>query len=341
MSYSVALTFEDDVTRFIRCNEDETVLDAAYRHKINLPMDCSDGVCGTCKGSCTSGAYDLGEEYIEEALSDDEKNKSIVLTCQMVPQSDCVISIPTDSSVCKTGAQNFQGSVETVNILSSTAVEINLSLSEDVHFLSGQYVNIGVPETTESRAYSFTSVPGSKQASFLIKNVPGGLMSAWLTEQAKKGDVLNLTGPLGVFYLRKVERPVLMLAGGTGLAPFLSMLQVLQENASDHPVHLVYGVTHYEDLVCVDELSAYAQAMPNFTFKTVVCSAESNHPLQGYVTDHMQDAPINNGDVDIYLCGPPPMVDAVMGYLDKQQIKPNAFHYERFTPNLINEAIAS
>ncbi len=341
MSYSVALTFEDGVTRFIQCNEGETVLDAAYRHQINLPMDCSDGVCGTCKGSCISGEYDLGEEYLEEALSDDEKSKGIVLTCQMLPETDCVISIPAESSVCKTGAQKFQASVEVVNTLSDSAVEIHLNLTEGVDFLPGQYVNIQVPGTEEIRAYSFTTLPSVKKIGFLIKNVPNGLMSSWLTEQAKKGDVLNLAGPQGVFYLRKVERPVLMLAGGTGLAPFLSMLQVLHDSGSDYPVHLVYGVTYDEDLVCVDELSAYAQAMPNFTFKTVVCSPKSSHPTKGYVTDHMQDAPINNGDVDIYLCGPPPMVDAVMGYLDKEEIKPNSFHYERFTPSVTKEAVAS
>jgi benzoate/toluate 1,2-dioxygenase reductase subunit len=94
MTYRVALNFEDGATRFIECNEGEKVLDAAYRNKINLPMDCSDGVCGTCKCRCEQGEYDLGDEYLEDALSRQEAEEGMVLTCQMVPSSDCVIAGP-------------------------------------------------------------------------------------------------------------------------------------------------------------------------------------------------------------------------------------------------------
>ena len=101
MSYRVALNFEDGATRIIDCNDGEKVLDAAYRNKINLPMDCSDGVCGTCKCRCEQGSYDLGDEYIEDALSEDEAAEGMVLTCQMVPSSDCVIQVPVPASACK------------------------------------------------------------------------------------------------------------------------------------------------------------------------------------------------------------------------------------------------
>lgn len=333
MSYSVALNFEDGVTRFIVCNEDESVLDAAYRHQINLPMDCSDGVCGTCKGSCTEGSYDLGDEYLEEALTEDEKAKGIVLACQMKPESDCVIDIPAVSSMCKTGAQSIQGNVSQVRQLSDSSIELSLELEEGLAFLPGQYANLEVPSSDgQVRAYSFTTLPGDKNVGFLVRNVPGGLMSSWLTGSAQSGDTLEVTGPQGVFYLRTVERPVLMLAGGTGLAPFLSMLAMLQREGCAYPVHLIYGVTHDADLVCLEQLEAFAEAIPNFTFKAVVASEESEYPRKGYVTDHMDDAPLEDGNLDIYLCGPPPMVDAVAAWLDEQDIQPNSFHYERFTP---------
>lgn len=72
MTFNIALNFEDGVTRFIQCHAGEKVTDAAYRQRVNLPMDCSDGVCGTCKCHCASGEYDPGEDYLDEALSDDE-----------------------------------------------------------------------------------------------------------------------------------------------------------------------------------------------------------------------------------------------------------------------------
>ncbi|SFQ82660.1 benzoate/toluate 1,2-dioxygenase reductase subunit [Halopseudomonas formosensis] len=340
MSYNIALNFEDGVTRFINCNEGETVLDAAYRNQINLPMDCSDGVCGTCKGACQQGSYELGDDYIEEALTEDEAEQGMILTCQMVPSSDCVVSIPAASTLCKTGQLETTGTVSEVNLISPSAIELKITADADIAFLPGQYVNITVPGTSETRAYSFSSRPGSRELSFLIRNVPGGLMSSWLVGQAKTGDKVTLAGPMGIFYLRPVGRPLLMLAGGTGLAPFLSMLEHLKASGSSQPVHLIYGVTNDEDLVAVEALEAYAAEIENFTFKTVVANAESGHPRTGYVTNHMEDAPINDGDVDVYLCGPPPMVDAVLGFFRQEGIEPASFHYERFTPSVATEEAA-
>jgi benzoate/toluate 1,2-dioxygenase reductase subunit len=142
-----------------------------------------------------------------------------------------------------------------------------------------------------------------------------------------------LTGPLGSFYLREVERPLLFLAGGTGLAPFLSMLEVLARTNSQQKVHLIYGVTRDLDLVQVDAIEAYAARLPNFSFTTVVADTQSGHPRKGWVTQHMPAEALNDGDVDVYLCGPPPMVDAVRKYFDDTGVKPNSFHYEKFTPN--------
>ncbi|ONF43782.1 NADH oxidase [Marinobacter lutaoensis] len=334
MSYNIALNFEDGVTRVISCQPGETVLDAAYRAQIKLPMDCSDGVCGTCKGACHQGQFDMGEDYLDEALSDEEAERGLVLTCQMVPASDCVVEIPAPFSLCCTsGDASVSAVVDEVNLISPTAIELKLTAEADIGFLPGQYVNLRIPGTEETRAYSFSSRPGSRQLSFLIRNVPGGLMSSWLVGQARTGDRLILTGPMGVFYLRPPERPVLMLAGGTGLAPFLSMLASLQTTGCQHPVHLVYGVTHDDDLVGLDALERFAASMPFFSFKTVVASDQSAHPRKGYVTAHLEDAPIRDGDVDVYLCGPPPMVEAVLGYFREQGIEPRSFHYEKFTPS--------
>ena len=91
-TYKIALNFEDGVTRFIDCKDSETVADAAYRQKINVPIDCRDGACGACKCFAEAGQYDLGEEYIEDALSQTEAEQGYVLTCQMRATSDCISS---------------------------------------------------------------------------------------------------------------------------------------------------------------------------------------------------------------------------------------------------------
>ncbi|MEY9783027.1 benzoate 1,2-dioxygenase electron transfer component BenC [Sinorhizobium fredii] len=330
--YRIALNFEDGVTRFIECKDGEKVLDAAFRSKINLPMDCSDGVCGTCKCRAESGSYDLGDDFIDDALTVDEAESGLVLTCQMRPSSDCVIAVPTTSLACKTGQQKISATVARVSSYNDAAILLELDVDAAPAFLPGQYVNIEVPGSGQSRSYSFSSAPVGGRVAFLIKKIPGGLMSTWL-ERAKVGTKLDLTGPLGSFYLREVKRPLLFLAGGTGLAPFLSMLEVLAREKSQQQIHLIYGVTRDLDLVLVDEIEAYAERLPNFIYSTVVAEEASSHPRKGWVTQHMPAEVLNGGDVDVYLCGPPPMVDAVRTYFADNGVTPNSFHYEKFTPN--------
>ncbi|MGY6128454.1 benzoate 1,2-dioxygenase electron transfer component BenC (plasmid) [Paraburkholderia strydomiana] len=332
-SYNIALNFEDGVTRFVECKAGEKVLDAAFRARINLPMDCSDGVCGTCKCRAESGRYDLGDDYIEDALTDDEKQSGLVLTCQMVPESDCVIAVPASSTACKTEQSKFAATVTKVEKHNDAAVVLEMDVDgAPPVFLAGQYVNIDVPGSGQHRSYSFSSLPGESKICFLIKKISGGVMSTWL-ESAQPGNKVQLTGPMGTFYLRAVERPLLFLAGGTGLAPFLSMLEVLARVNSQQKVHLIYGVTRDLDLVLVEDIQAYTLRLPNFTFSTVVAATESVHPRKGWVTQHMPAECINDGDVDVYLCGPPPMVDAVRQYFDENGVEPASFHYEKFTPN--------
>ncbi|AJC46078.1 benzoate 1,2-dioxygenase electron transfer component BenC [Xanthomonas sacchari] len=335
MSYRIALNFEDGITRFIDCNDGETVLDAAFRQRINLPMDCADGVCGTCKCRAERGRYDLGEDYIEDALSADEAAAGMVLTCQMRPQSDCAVAVPATSLACKTGSVHFQATVAAVVAHADAALELTLeTIGPAPAFLPGQYVNIAVPGSGQLRAYSFSSAPGASTLTFLIRRVPGGLMSAYL-DAATPGQVLDLNGPLGSFYLREITRPLLLLAGGTGLAPFLSMLAQLQASGCAHPVHLMYGVTRGADLVLLERLQALAEQADWFTFDTCVVDPAAAHPRTGYVTEHLPAHALHGGDVDVYLCGPPPMVEAVRTHFSGIGLVPAAFHYEKFTPSAV------
>jgi benzoate/toluate 1,2-dioxygenase reductase subunit len=111
------------------------------------------------------------------------------------------------------------------------------------------------------------------------------------------------------------------------------MLEVLTRANSQQKVHLIYGVTRDLDLVLVEDIQSYTLRLPNFTFSTVVAATESAHPRKGWVTQHMPAECLNDGDVDVYLCGPPPMVDAVRKHFDENGVEPASFHYEKFTPN--------
>lgn len=334
MEYNIALQFEDGVTRFITCAANETLSDAAYRQQINIPLDCRDGACGTCRGLCESGEYDLpASSYIEDALTSEEAAKGYVLACQTRPRSDCVIKVPASSAACKTGVASYQGKLAAVDKLSDSTIAFSIELGGTAApaFLPGQYVNVEIPGTGLTRSYSFCSAPGAALTSFVVRNVPNGRMSEFLSKEAQPGQAMTFAGPYGSFYLREVSRPVLFLAGGTGIAPFLSMLDVLAASGSQHPIRLVYGVTHEIDLVALAQLDAAKDKLAGFEYRTCVLDPLGSGIRKGYVTQHVAQNWLNGGDVDIYLCGPVAMVDAVRGWLQEAGVTPASFHYEKFS----------
>ncbi|WP_315774090.1 benzoate 1,2-dioxygenase electron transfer component BenC [Rhodococcoides kroppenstedtii] len=342
MSHRVALAFEDGVTRFITCSDGQTVADAAYRSRINIPLDCRDGACGTCKAVCESGEFD-GGTYLEDALSDAEAADGYCLPCSMTPQSDLVLQIASTSAVAKTRAATYTTTVTAVDRLSRTTVRLAVAApgGVDLAFLPGQYVNIEVPGSdasperdggVDTRSYSFSCVQGSSELEFLIKLIDGGLMSSWLS-RAQVGDAVSFTGPHGSFFLREAERPALLLAGGTGLAPVLAILRTLRESGSDRRAHLIYGVSTDDDLVCLDVLRDLESSLTNFTWDYCVSDPASSAPHTGYVTGLIEDRHLNDGDVAVYLCGPPPMVEAVRTHFADRGVEPTGFYYEKFAPS--------
>ncbi|MFC9249866.1 benzoate 1,2-dioxygenase electron transfer component BenC [Amycolatopsis thailandensis] len=331
MTHQIALSFEDGVTRFIKCAPDQTVADASYRQRINIPLDCRDGACGTCKAFCESGEFD-GGTYIDDALTADEAERGYVLPCSMKPKSDMVLRIASTSAVAKTQAATFPATITALDRLSPTTVAVTLETPErdKLAFLPGQYVNIAVPGTEEARSYSFSNAPDEKHLTFLVKLTPGGVMSDYLTDRAQAGDELTFTGPHGSFFLREPERPVLLLAGGTGLAPILSILRTLRATGSARPAHLVYGVSTDEDLVEIDTLEDLAAQIDNLTWDYCVADPNSTAPNKGYVTTLIRDEHLHDGDVAVYLCGPPPMVEAVRKHFTGDGFEPTGFYYEKF-----------
>lgn len=331
MTYRIALSFEDGVTRFITCAADQTVADASYRQRVNIPLDCRDGACGTCKALCESGNYD-GGTYIDDALTADEAAAGYVLPCSMKPKSDLVLQIASTSAVAKTQAASFTGTIAALERLTTTTIRLSMEIPdrERLAFLPGQYVSIAVPGTSESRSYSFSNAPDEKRLTFLVKLTPGGVMSGYLTERASVGDELTFTGPNGSFFLREGERPVLLLAGGTGLAPILSIVRSVRDGGSTRPVHLIYGVSTDEDLVELQTLAELASQLDGLTWEYCVADPASSAPNKGYVTSLMRDQHLYDGVGALYLCGPPAMVEAVRKHLAENGIAPAGFYFEKF-----------
>lgn len=333
--HQVALGFEDGVTRFVTCAEDQTVAGASYRQRVNIPVDCLDGVCGTCKAFCESGTYD-GGNYVADALTEDEAAAGYCLPCVMKPRSDLVLQIRSTSEVAKTRATSYSGTLVQLDRLSASTMLIGVEIPHraELTFLPGQYANISVPGTDQARSYSYSNAPNDDRLTFMVKLTPGGVMSTYLTERAAVGDQLEFTGPHGSFFLRETDRPVLLLAGGTGLAPVLAILRKLRDDGSRRRAHLVYGVSNDTDLVALDALAEVATGLPGFTWDYCVSDPSSTAPNRGPERAHVMSliSPdhLYDGDVAIYVCGPPPMVEAVRKHMTDANVPLTGFYYEKF-----------
>jgi benzoate/toluate 1,2-dioxygenase reductase component len=159
MAHQIAFRFEDGVTRFIEANPTETVADAAYRQGVNIPLDCRDGACGTCKCLAESGRFEMGE-YIEDALSEDEAARGYVLTCQMRAKGNCVVAGAGFLVGVPHPAGGGEAAISEVRQLSPSTLSLTLKDAslDKLAFLPGQYVNLQVPGTDQTRAYSFSSL---------------------------------------------------------------------------------------------------------------------------------------------------------------------------------------
>lgn len=337
--HTLTLVFEDGRSETIQADEADTVYMACLRNKIRILTDCLEGACATCKGHCIEGDYEL-EDYAEEALSVEEAAEREVLTCQMHVKSDCVVEFPYASKLAfKEGPKSWSCSVVSVDMVSSSVARLEIRPSDagtpPPAFLPGQYVHLSVPGSDETRSYSFANPPRDSGAFvFYIKLLDDGVMSGYLRERAAAGDEIAMTGPFGHFYLRRPERPLLMVAGGTGLAPMLSMLDHMVEAGwTEQKVHLLCGANTADELFSQDTLASYRDAGIDLSVEyAVVAPADGWDGAVGHVTALLRPELIGAG-ADIYLCGPPPMIEAAEGWLAAQNVDEKLIHAEKFLPS--------
>ncbi|WP_221798891.1 anthranilate 1,2-dioxygenase electron transfer component AntC [Oceanobacter mangrovi] len=337
MTHTVALSFADGNTLFFKAGHNDLLMDAALRNGITLPIDCREGVCGTCKGLCESGQYEM--EYAdEEALTEAETADRYVLSCQTRIQSDATFYYDFASSLCSHQPASLQTAVITeLKDVSADTTLLQLALPErnsTLEFLPGQYANLHIPGSELTRAYSFANAPTpDNQLQFLIRKLPNGQMGQYL-QQARVGDQLQIEAPFGAFYLREVTRPVYFLAGGTGLSAFLAMLDVLVQQAApvQQPIRLYYGVNQVADLCQQERLNHYRTLLPDFDWQPVVSQPDDSwNGLSGYIQQHLPLSALRDEAFDMYLCGPPPMIDAVNQWCDEHQLQHGKLYSEKFT----------
>jgi Na+-transporting NADH:ubiquinone oxidoreductase subunit NqrF len=233
MAYTITvLPYE----RSFDCGEEETVLQAALRQGVLLPYGCKHGGCGRCKAMVLEGDVDPGEPSTY-ALMDFERQQGFTLLCSSIPESDLVIEVdagPVDEVFQGAPILDFETEVKDVTTLTHDIRGVRLALIDppEITFQAGQYVDGLVPGTQEWRSYSMASPPSSRrELEFMVKLMAGGLASSYVEGGLAIGERITVRGPYGSFRLRSEDRPAVMIAGGSGMAPILSMLRDLDEAA--------------------------------------------------------------------------------------------------------------
>jgi propane monooxygenase reductase subunit len=327
----------------LEVDEDETILNAAFRQGIMLMHGCKEGQCAACKSFLLDGEVDL-DRYSTFALPDFEEAEGYTLLCRAHALTDVEIELFNyDEEVLRSGVPIVEASaeVEAIEELTHDIRRLRLRLREPdrLTFHPGQYMDIAIPGADgEHRSFSMANTPSEPDAlEFMIKLYPGGHFSGLLANGhgLKVGDRLDVKGPYGVFTLRDSSpRRLVFIGGGAGMAPIVSLLRSLAESGSTRPATFYYGARTRSDLFHLDELAGLTEALPDLTFVAALSEpapGEDWHGEVGLITDVVDRLEGDLTDVDAYLCGPPPMVDAAIALLERRGTAEAHIYFDKFT----------
>ena len=336
----------DPVDVEIEANEDETILDAAFRQGIMLMHGCKEGQCSSCKSFLLDGDLQM-DKYSTFALADYEADEGYVLLCRSHAYSDLDIElINYDEDMIRSGLPvvTVTVAVESLEELTRDITLLRLSVrgGDEFKFHPGQYVDIAIPGTDEHRSFSMANLPKNKDSTleFIIKRYPNGKFSGLLEGRLAAGDGLEVTGPYGAFTLRvDSDRKLVFVGGGAGMAPVLSVLrQIAAKSDFDRQVVFYYGARTAEDLFYLPEIRDLGARIPEFRFVPCLSDADSAELAGsgfdgelGLVTEIVDRHETDLANADVYMCGPPPMIDAALDMLETRSVPQEQIFYDKFT----------
>jgi naphthalene 1,2-dioxygenase ferredoxin reductase component len=315
--------------RVIRVQPGANLLKALQDAQIPMSYSCMAGRCGTCRCRVVDGEVMEGAGELQQQPTGGETG--FVLACQTYLTEPCTIEIPEPDEVVVHPARIVKATVQAVEDLTHDIKRLLLRPAKPVAFSPGQYVQLQfTPE--HARPYSMAGLGGDGLFEFHVRRVPDGRVTGYIASELKVGDGVKVSGPLGSAYLRrKHEGPMLCVAGGTGLAPILSILRGAVAQGMRNPVHLYFGVRSPRDIYGLAWLEQLQREHPGLTVHVVVTSGGDPATQRcGLVTDAIEQ---DHGDLSgwrAYLCGSPPMVEAATIVARRKGIAAEHIHADAF-----------
>src|SRR5215475_13650452 len=304
----------------ITANEDETVLQAAFRQGVSLMHGCKEGQCAACKSLLVEGDLEM-DKYSTFALADYEREQGYVLLCRSHAYSDLTVELLNyDEEMILSGlpVQTVQTVVSAIEPLTHDIKRLVLQLVEpsELRFRAGQYVDIRIPGSEAHRSYSMANTPTvNDHLEFILKVFPGGRFSS-LLDAHFVGTALEVTGPYGSCVLREhATREVVLIGGGAGMAPLWSLLNDIIERDLKRRVTFYYGARARRDLFYLEKLEELQARLPEFRFIQALSEPFPEDQWEGktgLIPEVVAQTLSAGSEVDVYLCGPAPMIDAAL-----------------------------
>ncbi len=297
----------------------DTILASLLRAGVPFPFSCQAGNCGTCKCELLSGDV-LELEYSEHALAPEERAKGVILACRTQVWDDTAIRRIDAEELVMHPSRVMRCRVLGLEALTQDIKGLRLAIEAGgpYDFSAGQYAELEFAPGL-SRHYSMANTPGESELEFHIRHLPGGRTSRHVAEALKTGDRVKVCGPLGISYLRDTHAgPVLLVAGGSGLAPIQSILCTLLARGYRAPVALYFGGEIYNQSL----LSGLAASHANFSCHVT--------PSEDQLHEAMAADLGNTQGLIAYLAGPPAMVEAATAVLASRGLSPRQIHADAF-----------
>ncbi len=316
-----------------QADDDQTVLEAALAAGLLLPHGCRDGACGACKGRVLEGAVEHGE-HSPGALSEAERAEGLALFCCAKPLGDLVVQARSVTRAGDIQVRKLPCRVQKLERLAADVMRIELKLpaSENFAFRAGQYIDILLADG-QRRSFSIANAPhDAGHLELHVRRIDGGRFTGHVFETMLEKEILRFEGPLGSFFLREdSNRPMVMVAGGTGFAPIKGIVEHAIRLGLQRPITLYWGARKREGLYLDDLARSWESALPDLRYIPVL-SDEPWEGRGGLVHQAVLEDFADLSGHEVYACGAPAMIDAARaGFCAERGLPEDAFFADAFT----------
>ncbi|WP_321794860.1 2Fe-2S iron-sulfur cluster-binding protein [Caballeronia sp. J97] len=317
--------------RTLQVQAGANLLDVLRNNEIPISYSCMAGRCGTCR--CKIVAGHVHESGPERSVSPMNEGRS-VLACQTTLVESCAIEIPESDEIVVHPARVIKARVLELKNLTHDIKQVRLALGKPLEFSPGQYATLQfTPE--HIRPYSMACTHGQGELEFHIRLIPDGRVTSYIARDLKEGDMVRVSGPLGTAYLRRSHKsPIVCIAGGTGLAPVLSVIRGVIAEGMGNPVHVYFGVRASNDIYGVEWLQELQRLHADLHVHIVVASGSAESQWRtGVVTKALEEDWVTMDGWHAYVAGSPLMVDAATLVLASKGVKREHIYADAFYPS--------